>query len=61
MTHEEFINLLEEYAELYEESQSIYRRDDYADLSIRNQDRVFNRMRSIEDEIWRMLDPEEKF
>ncbi len=60
MTHEEFINMLEEYAELYEESRSIYRRDDYADLSIRNQDRVFNRMRSIEDEIWRMLDPEEK-
>ena len=61
MTHEKFINMLEEYAELYEESKSISRGDDYADLSIRNQDRVFNRMRSIEDEIWRMLDPEEKF
>lgn len=36
MTHEEFINLLEEYAELYEESKSISREDDYADLSTRN-------------------------
>ena len=55
MTKNEFLDLLEEYADLFEENRSIIRKDDYADISIRNQDRVFNRMRMIEDDLWNMF------